>query len=119
MRDDIDRGQPECVDEADRVAGHGLDGVGDGPAGGGYTGVVEQNDLTVAGEGVAQSGVVIVQGAHEMLEEQQWSASGEPETTVGEACPASLGVLGRGCVVRELSHDVSVPAPPGVTVSES
>jgi hypothetical protein len=30
-----------------------------------------------------------------------------------------LGVQGRGCVVREFSHDASIPAARGVTVSES
>jgi len=32
VRDDVDCGQAERVDEVDRVAGHGLDGVGHGPA---------------------------------------------------------------------------------------
>jgi len=80
---------------------------------------VEQDDLPVAGEDVAYSRVVIIQGAHEVLEEHQRKTSGPPETAVGEADPAALGVLGGRRVMRERTHDASV-APgrvPGVSVT--
>src|SRR6202044_145670 len=93
---DVDRVQPERVDEADRVAGHRLYGVRHGPAGGSHAGVVEQDDLAVGGEGVAEGRVVVIQGAHEVLEKHQRGTSGNTETTVREACPATLHVLGGG-----------------------
>ena len=117
MRDDVDRGQSERIGEGDRVAGHGLDGVGHGAGGGRYAGVVEQDDLAVAREVVAQGRVVVIHGAHEVLEEHQRRTAGGPEAAVAEACSAGLGVLGGGCVVGEVSHDPSVPAARGVTVS--
>jgi hypothetical protein len=108
--DDIDRGQPERIDEGDRVVGHRFDGAGHGPAGGSHPRVVEQDDLAVGGEGVAQSWVVVIQGAHEVLEEHQRRPSGRPETAVCETYPASLDVLGTGHVLGELGHGASVPA---------
>jgi hypothetical protein len=110
--DYVDRGQPERVDEGDRVAGHRLDGAGHGSAGGSHPRVVEQDNLAVGGEGIAQSWVVVIQGAHEVLEEHQRKTFGHPEAAVGEAYPASLNVLGKGHVLGELSHDASVPAGP-------
>jgi hypothetical protein len=117
--DHVDRVQAERVDEADRVAGHRLDGVGHSPAGGRHPGVVEQDDLAVAGEGVAQGRVVVIQGAHEVLEKHQRRTTGHPETAVGETYPAALGVLGGRRVMRERSHDASVPPGrvPGVSVT--
>src|SRR5579859_4661587 len=100
------------VDEADRVAGHGLDGVGHGPAGGPHAGVVEQDDLAVDGEGVAQRGIVIVQGAHEVLEEHQRRTFGPPEPAVRESYSAAVNEPRGGRVMRELSHSASVPAGP-------
>ena len=72
-------------------------------------GVVEQDDLAVAGERVTHSRVVVIQGAHEVLEEHQRRSFGDPETAVREAYSAALSVLGGGRVLRERSHDASVP----------
>ena len=121
MPDEVDRVQSERVGEADRVAGHGLDSAGHGPAGGSHAGVVEQDDLAVDSEGVAQSRVVVIQGAHEVLEEHQrktfghpeTAVRGDPETAVREAYSAALSILGEGHVLRELSHDASIPAGRG------
>jgi hypothetical protein len=55
---------------------------------------------------------VVIQGAHEVLEEHQRKTFGHSEAAVGETYPASLDVLGKGHVLGELSHDVSVPAVP-------
>jgi hypothetical protein len=37
---------------------------------------------------------VVIQGAHEVLEEHQRWASGAPEAAVGEACSTALDVTG-------------------------
>ena len=60
-------------------------------------------------EGVAQGRVVVIHGAHEVLVEHQRRTAGPPETAVGETYPAALGVLGGRSVMRERSHDASVP----------
>jgi hypothetical protein len=93
--------------------------VSGSPAGGSHPGVVEQDDLAIGGEGVAQGWVVVIQGPHEVLEKQHRRASGDPETAVGEAYPATLYELGGDGIVRELSHDASFPTGrvPGVYVS--
>jgi hypothetical protein len=100
------------------IASRAIDGVGHGPAGGSHPGIVEQDDLAVAGERVADGWVVVIQGAHEVLEEHQRKTFGhpgtavrrDPETAVREAYSASLNVLGKGHVLGELGHDASVPA---------
>ena len=53
----------------------------------------------VGGEGVAQGRVMVIHGAHEVLEEHQRKTSGDPETAVREAYPAALHVLGQGRVL--------------------
>jgi hypothetical protein len=78
---------------------------------------VDRGEPERVGEGVAQGRVVVIQGAHEVLDEHQRRTPGDPEAAVGEACPAALGDQGWGRVMRELSHDASVPAARGVTVS--
>jgi hypothetical protein len=112
VRDDVDRGQAKRVDEADRVASHGLDGVGYGPAGGPDAGVVEQDDVAIDSEGIAQIGIVVVQGAHEVLEEHQRRTLGPTEPAVRESYAADLSKLRGSCVMRELVHKASVPAAP-------
>ena len=54
----------------------------------------KMQELIVGGEGITQSRVVVIQGAHEVLEEHQRRTFGHPETAVGEAYPASLNVPG-------------------------
>jgi hypothetical protein len=83
---------------------------GTGPAGGRYAGVIEQDDLAVGGEGAADSGVVVVQVAHEMVEEHQRSVPRVAETAVGEPYPVGLGEQGRRRVLHDLRHNASVPA---------
>jgi hypothetical protein len=87
VADEVERGQPERVGEGDRVGGHRLDGVGHGRAGRRDAGVIEQDDLAVAGEGVAQGRVVVIQGAHEVLEQHQRRTFRHPGTAVCEADP--------------------------------
>jgi hypothetical protein len=52
-----------------------------------------------------------------VLEEHERTTSGEPEPAVRETYTAALGVLGGHRVMRELSHNVSVPRGQAVTVS--
>jgi hypothetical protein len=63
---------------------------------------------TVAGERAAQGRGLVIHDADEVLAEHQRRMSGDPETAVAEACPASLGVLDGDCVLHELGHDPSV-----------
>ena len=98
----------ECVDEADRVAGHRLDAVRDQPAGRRHAGVVEQDDLTVGGETVGDGRVMVIERAHKVLEEHQRPAAGHAEPAVREPDAFRLDELGCGGVVRELLH-VSLP----------
>jgi hypothetical protein len=60
---------------------------------------------------------VVIQGAHEVLEEHQRKTLGPPEPAVREAYSAALSKPRGSCVMRELGHNASVPRGTGVTVS--
>jgi hypothetical protein len=86
------------------VAGGLLDCVGGGAGGGGDTGVVEQDDLAINGERVGQHRVVVVEVAHEVLNEDQGNTAGGTEAAIGEADAVRLDELGRDGVVRIGGH---------------
>ena len=103
--------QAQGVDERRGVGGHLLDGVRDDAAGGGDSGVVEQDDLAVGGEPVADRRVVVVEVADEVLEEHDRGAAGVrvAEAAVGEPDAAGLDELGGGGVVGVVAHGGASP----------
>lgn len=50
---------------------------------------------------------MVVEAAHEVLEEHQGATLGIAEASVGKADAVALDILRRGCVVRERSHESS------------
>jgi hypothetical protein len=105
MGQQVDGAETEGVEERRGVAGGLLDRVGGGAGGGGDTGVVEQDDFALKGERVGQRRVVVVEVAHEVLDEDQGDAVGGTEAAVGEANAVRLDELGGNGVVRVCGHD--------------
>jgi hypothetical protein len=105
--DQVDGRQVQRVDERGGVRGHPLDRVRDDAAAGGDAGVVEQDDLAVGGEGVADGRVVVVEVSDEVLEEHERDAPAlrVAEAAVGEADAVGLDEPGGGGVVGVVVHE--------------
>src|SRR5580704_18461290 len=77
-------------------------------------GVVEQDDLPLRCQRVADGGVEVVEVAHEVLGEDQRGARRGPEAAVGETGAADLEELGESGGGEGSDHVSTVPPETGV-----
>lgn len=70
------------------MRGHTVDGCWHRARRAPDAGVVEENQLSFSGKGVRKRGIPVVEGAREVLEEQQRMPGAATETTVGIAFAA-------------------------------
>ena len=103
--EEIDVFEAESVDERGGVARHSGDGVGRLARAESDAGVVGEDDLAARGESVGDGRVVVVEVAHEVLEQHDRRADRVAEAPVGEPDPVDLDEPCRRGVVRiAVSH---------------
>ena len=95
----IDVLESECVDQRGGVPRHPGDGVGCRAGAESDSGVVGEDHLAAGGERVGNRRVVVVEVAHEVLQQHDRGAAGVSEAAVGEAGSVRFNELGRRGVV--------------------
>ena len=86
--EDIARPHTETIEESGGMLRHACNGRRHGARRAPDAGVVEQNQLSVSGEGVRERGIPVVECAREVLEEKQREPGAAAEATVGVAFAA-------------------------------
>ena len=96
----IDVLEAESVDQRGGVPGHLGDGLRRGAGAQSDAGVVGEDHLTVGGEVIGDRRVVVVEVAHEVLQQHDRRADRVAEAPVGETDSVGVDELGRRGVVR-------------------
>jgi hypothetical protein len=112
---EVDLSHPQGTDEDNGVFRHGVDGGRHPARSAADTAVVEDDDVSVCGDPVDDSGVPVVDGRGEVVQQDERYAGSVAQLAVGEAVAPDLDVAGRcrrrGDCRRGGSHRVTTILP--------